>query len=187
MSLFFKKHGSTFLLLLLVALLFIPQTGTPIKVFFNRLIAFSPSEIAVEKQETITDYTWKLEDLKGNTAHFTSAEAKVTLVNVWATWCPPCIAEMPSMQALYNKYGTEVSFYFVSLETPETLKRFMEKKGYTFPVYTTNDRFPEPLETNSFPTTYLISKKGKVVINKKGAADWDSDNVYATIDALLKE
>lgn len=184
---FLKKHWSTLLLLTFVALLFIPQTGTPIKVFFNRLIAFSPSEIAKEDQETLSDYNWKLQDLNGNTANFSSAEGTVILMNVWATWCPPCLAEMPSMQALYNRYNTEVTFYFVSLEDTETLQRFMTKKGYDFPVYATQEIFPKALETNSFPTTYLISKNGNIVMNKKGAADWDSDAVHQAIDALLAE
>jgi len=184
---FIKKNWSTLVLLALVAVLFIPQTGTPIKVFFNRLIAFSPSEIAETDQELISDYNWKLTDVQGNTVNFTEAKGNVILVNVWATWCPPCIAEMPSMQALNNRYTSEVSFYFVSLEPAETLQRFIEKKGYDLPVYSIQDKFPEALETNSFPTTYLISKSGKIVMNKKGAADWDSKSVHETIDALLEE
>lgn len=184
---FIKKNGSTLVLLVLVALLFIPQTGTPIKVFFNRLLAFSPSKISSEDQVSITDYSWRLVDLKGNATQFHSAEGKVALVNVWATWCPPCLAEMPSMQALYDKYDTKVAFYFVSLEAPETLLRFMKKKGYSFPVYTTQAAFPQALETSSLPTTYLISKSGKIIMKKKGAADWDSESVHKTIDALLEE
>ncbi len=184
---FLKKNWSTLVLVALVALLFIPQTGTPIKVFFNRLIAFSPSEISEDKQESLSDYNWKLQDLEGNSKNFTSAEEKVTLVNVWATWCPPCLAEMPSMQALYNRYGNQVSFYFVSMEDTEILLHFVNKKEYSFPVYTTQDNFPKPLETNSFPTTYLISKNGKIIINKKGAADWDSESVREIIDALVAE
>ncbi len=184
---FFKKHWSTVALLVFVALLFIPQTGTPIKVFFNRLIAFSPSEIAEADQESISDYNWQLQDLQGNTVDFASAKDKVILVNVWATWCPPCIAEMSSMQALYTTYKDEVSFYFVSIETTETVQKFIDKNEYTFPVFTTQHNFPKVLETNSFPTTYLISKDGKIIMNKKGAADWNSTSVHKTIDALLAE
>lgn len=184
---FLKKNWSTLVLVALVALLFIPQTGTPIKVFFNRLIAFSPSEIEEKEQESLSDYNWQLEDLEGAPINFSVAEGEVTLVNVWATWCPPCLAEMPSMQSLYNRYDTKVSFYFVSLEDIEILQRFIDKKGYTLPVYSTQDQFPKLLETNSFPTTYLISKSGKIVMNKKGAADWDSESVRKTIDALLAE
>lgn len=187
MIIFVKKHWSTLLILVFIALLMIPPIGTPVKVFFNRLLAFSPSEIAEEDRVTISDYAWELQDLDGNPANFSSGEGTVILVNIWATWCPPCLAEMPSLQALYNSYSTEVSFYFVSLENTETLQRFINKKGYTVPVYTVQDEFPAALETNSFPTTYLISKSGKIVMDKKGVADWDSESVHKTIDALLAE
>ncbi|HAT66103.1 MAG TPA: thiol-disulfide oxidoreductase [Flavobacteriaceae bacterium] len=183
----FKKHGSTILLLVLVALLFIPQTGMPIKVFFNRLISFSPSEINVEKRETIHNFDWQLEDLEGTNINFNQSEGKVTLVNFWATWCPPCVAEMPSLQNLYDEYRGAVDFYFVSLESPETLEKFIQKKGYRLPIYIPQEQLPDGLETNSFPTTYLISKNGEIVIDKVGAADWDSEKTKAIIEKLLAE
>ncbi|MAL60161.1 MAG: thiol-disulfide oxidoreductase [Flavobacteriaceae bacterium] len=183
----FKKHGSTILLLVLVALLFIPQTGMPIKVFFNRLISFSPSEIKVEKRETIHDFDWQLEDLEGTNINFNQSEGRVTLVNFWATWCPPCIAEMPSFQSLYDVFNDSVDFYFVSLESPETLIKFIQKKGYRLPIYIPQEQLPDGLETNSFPTTYLISKRGEIVIDKVGAADWDSEKTRKIIEKLLAE
>ncbi|RDK86952.1 TlpA family protein disulfide reductase [Marinirhabdus gelatinilytica] len=184
---FLNKHWKTILLLLIVVLLFIPQTGTPIKVFFNRILAFSPSEIASEEQESLSNYYWELNDLNNGTINFSTAEGNVTLVNVWATWCPPCIAEMPSMQKLYDSYKNKMAFYFVSLEDTKTLRQFAEKKNYTFPIYTTQQKFPKEIQTNSFPTTYLLSKSGKIVMVQKGAADWNSETVHNTIDALLAE
>ena len=182
-----KKHGSTILLLVLVTLLFIPQTGMPIKVFLNRLVSFSPSEIQVEKRETILDFDWTLKDLSGSDINFKQSEGKVTLVNFWATWCPPCIAEMPSFQNLYDEYSDRVDFYFVSLESPETLQKFIQKKGYQLPIYIPQEQLPDGLETNSFPTTYLISKSGEIVIDKVGAADWDSEKTKKIIEKLLAE
>ncbi len=187
MKFFFKKHGSTILLLVLLALLFIPQTGMPIKVFVNRLIAFSPSEVDASKRNKVQDYKWQLVDLEGSSINFSKSEGKVTLINFWATWCPPCIAEMPSMQNLYNEYGDKVDFYFVSLEDAEILQRFIQKKGYRLPIYIPKEQLPDALETNSFPTTYLISKKGEIVIEKVGAANWDSEKTKAIIEKLLAE
>lgn len=184
---FLKKNRSTLVILVILALLFIPQTGMPIKVFFNRLIAFSPSEIELEEQTTLQNYNWRVTDLNGVATNFEVSEGNVVVVNVWATWCPPCVAEMPSMQLLYDTYQDTVDFYFVSFENPETIQRFMTKKGYTFPVFTTQAKFPEALTTSSFPTTYVISKKGNIVMNKKGAADWNSTAVHKTLDALLEE
>lgn len=184
---FLKKHKGNILLLVVILLLFIPQTGTPIKVFLNRLISFSPSEIDVSKQRSIANYDWQLEDLEGTPLNFNQSEGKVVLLNVWATWCPPCIAELPSMQNLYDAYGSKVDFYFVSLESPETLQHFLQKKNYHIPVYIPKESFPEALSTSSFPTTYVISKAGAIVIDKTGAADWDSEKSKAIIEKLLAE
>lgn len=187
MILFLKKNWSTLLLLMLLALLFIPQTGTPIKVFFNRVFAFSPSEIEQEDREQLTNYNWELRDLKGVSKNFKSSDGSVVVLNIWATWCPPCIAEMPSFQELYNDYGTEVDFYFVSLEDAAIVQRFVTKKGYDFPVFTTQNQFPKELATTTYPTTYVISKSGAIAMEKSGAADWNSDTVRESIDRLLSE
>lgn len=187
LKLFFKKNFSTILILVLVVFLLIPQTGTPIKVFLNRLIAFSPSEINIDERVTILDFEWLLVDLQGEKVNFNESKGKVTLVNFWATWCPPCIAEMPSMQNLYSEYGDTVDFYFVSIESAETLHKFVVKKEYRLPIYIPIEPLPVALQTNSFPTTYLISKKGEIVINKVGAADWDSEKTKTIIEKLLTE
>ena len=86
---FLTKHWSNILIVAIIALLFIPQTGMPIKVFFNKLIAFSPSKISVEKQETLEDYQWTLKTIAGNETNLASSKGKVALINLWATWCPP--------------------------------------------------------------------------------------------------
>ncbi|MEZ4779194.1 MAG: TlpA disulfide reductase family protein [Flavobacteriaceae bacterium] len=184
---FFKKHKGNILLLLFILLLVIPQTGIPIKVFLNRLIAFSPSEISPKEREHINNYHWQLMELEGDIINFQKSKGNVALVNVWATWCPPCIAELPSMQNLYDAYGNQVDFYFVSLESPETLQHFLQKKKYHIPVYIPKEPFPESLKTTSFPTTYLISKTGALVVDKTGAADWDSEKTKAIIEKLLAE
>ena len=183
----FQKHKGNILLLLFILLLVIPQTGTPIKVFINRLIAFSPSEISSNKREVLEDYSWQLTTLEGTPVNFDQSRGKVTLVNVWATWCPPCIAELPSMQNLYDAYGNRVDFYFVSMESPETLQRFLQKKGYHIPVFIPKESFPETLSTHSFPPTYVISKTGAIVIDKTGAANWDTEKSKAILDKLLVE
>jgi len=187
LSKFLKKNWSNVLIIVIILLLFIPQTGMPIKVFISRLISFSPSEIAVEKRKTLGNYNWQLETLEGKRVNFASSEGNVVLINFWATWCPPCIAEMPSLQNLYNDYGDKVDFYFVSLEGSQKLTAFMEKKEYHFPVYIPKQQVPDAIESYSLPTTYVISKSGKIAIDKSGAANWDSEKTKNILDALIKE
>lgn len=182
---YLKKNLSTVLLFVMLALLLIPQTGTPIRVFFNRLIAFSPSIINEDKRAIVTDYHWPLATLEGEELNFLQSENRVVVLNIWASWCPPCIAEMPSLQNLFNEMGNEVDFYFVSSENPITVKRFLQKKGYDLPVYSPMGSMPKELETGSLPTTYLIAADGEVLIKKVGAADWDSEKVKDLIKSLL--
>lgn len=181
---FLKKHYSNILFALLVVLLLIPTTRTPIVVFVQRLIAFSPSTIPTEEQNTLTDYQWKLRGLNTN-SQFNEAQNEVVFVNFWATWCPSCIAEMPSIQELYNDYGNKVQFFLVSNESQSKIEGFITKNNYTFPVYQALEASPKILESQALPTTYLISKTGKTVIKKTGVADWNSEKTRAIIDNLL--
>ncbi len=182
---FVKKNWGNLLFLIVISLVLIPQTGMPIKVLVNRLMAFSPSEVSAEETLVLKDYNWKLTSVGGDELDFSESKGRVTLVNLWATWCPPCVAEMPSLQKLYDHYGDKVDFYFVSSETPEKLENFLQKKGYELPVYIESKSPPEILQSRSIPTTYLISKDGKIVISETGAANWNSDKVHNIIEALL--
>jgi len=182
---FLKKHWSTLLILGVFGLLIFPPTGLPIKVFVQRLIMLSPSEIPSEERKTITDYNWDLMSLDGNRMSFSDSEGKVILVNFWATWCPPCVAELPAMQRLYEAYGSQIDFYFVTSEDPEIVRRFMQKKEFYFPVFIENQRPPEVLRVTTIPTTFLISEEGKIIIKKTGAARWDSEKVRVLITQLL--
>ena len=184
---FLKRHGSNILLLLFIGLMIFPQTRMPIQIAVNRIFAFSPSEIDEEKREVLSNYDWKLNTLEGETANFSEAQGKVIVLNFWATWCPPCVAEMPSFQKLYDDYGNEVEFYFVSQEEEEPLNRFLEKRGYDLPVYRSLSYIPEQLVSNSLPTTYVISKSGEIVVKKTGAADWNTEEFRSLLQELLGE
>ena len=153
----------------------------------NRLISFSPSRIAEDKRETLKDYDWNLIDLEGNPVNFSQSIGEVAVINLWATWCPPCIAEMPSFQKLYNEYGEKVNFYFVSTEEEPKLRNFLEKKNYNLPVYQPISMAPEKLQSRSLPTTYVISRHGKIAVNKEGSANWNDSGFKELLDQLLAE
>ncbi|GHA29306.1 thioredoxin-like protein YneN [Salinimicrobium marinum] len=184
---FLKSHWSNIVFLLIILLLIIPQTRKPLQVGLNRLISFSPSEVSEENRNTLFDYNWQLKKIDGNPVNFKEAKGEVVILNLWATWCPPCIAEMPSFQSLYDDYGDRVNFYFVSAEEADKLEKFLEKKEYTFPVLQPSSSIPELLDSNSLPTTYVLSRKGEIVIEKTGAADWNSSSFRKLLDELLAE
>jgi thiol-disulfide isomerase/thioredoxin len=187
-----SKKSKIFNLIFIIAivLLLIPQTRQPIQVFINKGIALiiKPSVIDVSERKVISNYNWRLKDVSETDFDFNSTKGKVIVINFWATWCPPCIAEMPSLEDLYQKYKTNdnVVFLFVSNEDVSVIKNFMSKKEYTFKVYQSLTEYPTEFNVSSIPRTFVISKKGDIVIDKSGAADWNSERVTNTIDELLK-
>ena len=184
---FLKKHWSNILFVTFLALLIFPQTRMPIQVFVQRLISFSPSEKSENDRETLQDYNWNLQKLDAEKVNFSHSKGKVVIVNFWATWCPPCVAEMPSFQKLYDSYKEKVDFYFVTSEKAEKVQHFMTKNGYTLPIYLQISEAPKQLESNVLPTSYLISKSGEIIIDEEGAADWNSEKMRTLLDNLLVE
>ncbi|RMA58059.1 TlpA family protein disulfide reductase [Ulvibacter antarcticus] len=184
---FIKKHWGNIAFFLVIGLLIFPPTAIPIKVFITRVFSFSPSEVEAEDRAVLDTYDWQLTNLEGETINFSQSEGKVVVLNLWATWCPPCIAEMPSFQKLYDAYGDRVDFYFVSSEEATKIKKFLQKKKYNFPVYLESQAPPKMLQSKSIPKTYLISKSGMIVMNTEGAADWNSETVHQILDKLLAD
>lgn len=185
-----KLKISNLIFIVVVALLLFPQTRQPIQVFLNKGIAaiVKPSVIDASERQTLSNYDWALKDVSGNVFDFNSAEGKVVIINFWATWCPPCIAEMPSLDELYQHYKSndDVVFLYVSNEDKELLYEFMTHNDFSFDVYQSVSNYPEDFNVSSIPRTFIISKKGEIVIDKSGAADWNSKRVRQTIDELLK-
>lgn len=132
-------------------------------------------------------FQWKLMKLDGSTITFDEFKGKVVFVNLWATWCPPCIAEMPQLQNLYESYGNSVEFLFITNEGVEVADAFIQSKEFTLPVYFPVSQYPQQLETRSLPTTFIISKNGELVLSKHGVAQWNTKRVKKILDKLVSE
>lgn len=183
-----KFSISNIVFVVFIALLIFPQTRTPIQVFLNKGLAlFGPSIVKKEKRAQLTDYNWVLTSDAGETYNFNEAKGKVVVINFWATWCPPCIAEMPSFDELYKTYKDEVVFLFVSDEDTQTISSFLSKHDYSFKAHSPKTAAPDAFEVGAIPRTYVIDKNGQIVIDKTGAANWNSEGVRNEIDALIKE
>jgi len=179
---FLKKHKSNIIFIIVIVFIMMPTT----KEWLIKTMSFSPS---VNTEEIVLkDYQWSLKAINGELLNFSELKGKVVFVNFWATWCAPCRAEMPAIQALYTKYKDDVAFVFISQESKAEVLPFMEKYNYNLPIYSAATRIPNKLNTsNSIPNTYVISKKGKIVIHKTGAANWDSKATYKIMDTLIAE
>ena len=182
-----KSQRNNIIFLVFILLLLIPQTRQPIQVLLQKGLAMiSPSVIKEDKRITLKDYDWQLVDENGKSYNFNNAKEKVVVLNFWATWCPPCIAEMPSMEKLYKDYKDEVVFLFVSNESQDVISKFKQKNDYDFLVYSSVTATPKLLEASSIPRTFVLDPQGHIVIDKTGAADWNSDKVRKLLDDLLR-
>lgn len=173
----------------ILLIIFFTPIGKELKIWVNRLLSFSPSVEKVEKRELLTDYNWQLLDGDGNIFDLKQAKGKVLFLNFWATWCPPCIAELPALQKLYDEYknNDDIIFLFATTDSKATVDAFMEKHNYTIPTHYIQSAPPEQLASRSIPVTFLIGKNGAIAIKKTGSAEWYSKTVLQTIEELLQE
>ena len=182
-----KEQISNGIWILAIVLILFTPIGFHLRVFSGKLLSGSADVIAVDKRETLENYQWDLVDMEGNQLNFEDTRGKVVLVNFWATWCPPCVAELPSLARLYEAYQDKVVFAFVANDKKVKVQSFMEKRGYGLPIYFETSRTPDLLMSKSIPATYILSKSGTIMVREIGAAKWDSQETQELLDQLLAE
>ena len=172
---------------LLILSLLLPFSRKYVATGMNKLIMHRPAIIKEASQVTMADgdYDWMLADLDGTPVSFSEFEGRLVFLSFWATWCPPCRAEMPNIQWLYEQYGDRISFVLVSQEPSETIRRYLEEHGFTVTVYRLVENPPSKLSTSTIPTTYLITHKGKIAVRKTGAARWDGKFFTSYLDRIV--
>lgn len=173
-------------IILLLALYFFTPIGFHAKVYLNRLISHNPVPVEERAQQFLEDYDFELVNSKGNAVNLSEYKGDVIFINFWATWCPPCVAEMPDLQMLYDAYGEKVTFLFIARDKKEKVSNFIIKKNYNLPVYFESGFTPKTLYSAALPTTFIIDKKGNIVVAETGSADWNAESVRILLDGLLR-
>ncbi len=122
----------------------------------------------------------KLADQKG----------KVVFINFWATWCPPCIAEMPSINKLFTGFRNSERILFVMVDVDNNRiksQKFMDRRKFALPVYTPGGPIPSSYMSGTIPTTLVLNKKGKVVFKHEGMGDFTNEEFKAFLTKLISE
>jgi thiol-disulfide isomerase/thioredoxin len=151
------------------------------------LMDHAPEEVL--KKESF-DYNFSIKDLNGNDVDVNQFKGKVVFLNLWATWCGPCRAEMPSIEGLYNSIADkdQIVFVMLSMDRPENknkVSKYIADQAFTFPTYTLSNTLSAQLrEVMSIPTTFVIDRDGKIASKKVGAANYDNNKFKKFLEGL---
>jgi thiol-disulfide isomerase/thioredoxin len=150
------------------------------------LTAASGGAQATPESLGTVDPRWRMMTVDGSPVELASFHGDVLIVNVWATWCRPCVTEMPSLQALHEAFaGRGVRVLAVAADRPGPVTRFLRRHQLDLPVFLEADPFPPSLGVSAVPTTLVVDQRGNIVLRHRGAADWNRPEVHAFLEALL--
>lgn len=126
--------------------------------------------------------------LGGQPANLRQFAGKVVLVNMWASWCPPCLAELPGLQRLYQQVDTaKVAFVCISLDAnPNRAQALLRRQGYSLPVFFPAAPLPAPFASSSIPYTVILAPDGQVAARHAGMADYDTPEFRAALAQLAE-
>ncbi|MDR2618150.1 MAG: TlpA family protein disulfide reductase [Treponema sp.] len=150
--------------------------------------AFSDAGIPVLKQPVNPiDFTLPL--VGGSNQKLSDLRGKVVFLNFWATWCPPCRQEMPSMETLYRRFkdqGLELLSVNCAEKRNDVLS-FMNQNKLNFPAaLDTSGSVSGRYGVQALPTTYILNREGKIVLKVVGSLKWDDPKIAAAFETLLK-
>ena len=128
----------------------------------------------------------KLTDLDGAAFDPAALKGKVVFLNVWATWCGPCRAEMPSIERLYGKVKGGTSRSWSSPDGAAQGDRAVRtaSSGWTFPVYHAEGALPRAFWSRTIPATFVLAPDGRLAFKYNGSARWDDDSVVSFLNGL---
>lgn len=139
----------------------------------------SAPPVVTESAKPATDVlpAFNLTAADGSTMNLASLKGKKVFINLWATWCPPCKAELPSIEKLYAKVDKENTvFVMLSLDDDfETAKSFARASKMSMPVYYPAENLPAMFNTGGIPATFIFNEKGELIKMSSGMDDYDTE------------
>jgi cytochrome c biogenesis protein CcmG/thiol:disulfide interchange protein DsbE len=129
-------------------------------------------------------------DLNSKSAHLSDLRGKIVVLNFWASWCPPCVEETPSLISLQQRIASRNGVVLgVSIdEDAAAYEKFVAEHHLNFPTYRDpSKKIASDYGTSMWPETYIINRKGVIVRKIIGPQDWNSPELLAYFDALLGE
>ncbi len=183
---------------LILSMIFVPEVKATMQQGLMKLGFFNPdleestltntTEDAHAQPAEPANYIMNMLDQKGNRISLEELKGKVVFINFWATWCGPCIAEMPSIQKLHDKFRDNPDVVFVILEAEGNkakATKFMESRKLNLPIYYPASEIPSEFFRGSLPTTVILDKQGNIAHITEGMADYSGQDVVDFLNKVI--
>lgn len=182
-----KNIANALFIFLFLIIILVPSAKALVMQGLMEIGLFKPS-LDLPKNTSNADLsTIKFKDAKNNMIALGDLEGKIVFLNFWATWCPPCLAEMPSVNKLYQQFGNDSEVVFLLIDADGDFVKaqtYMDRKKYKMPIYTFASSIPKEIFSGSLPTTLVFDKKGRISYTGEGAANYASPKFIAFIQEL---
>lgn len=185
-----KKNGFTTLLIVFLVLMLV-SPGAKSWVL-QKLVSTGLFRAHIQQEGvsgvTTTETAFRFVNEKGAVNATDSLRGKVVFINFWASWCPPCRAEMPSLQRLYERFKNDNRIVFLFMNEDDDKAKaiaFLRENNYSFPILSSTGPVGASVFNGTLPTTVVMDKTGKLVMKHSGMADYDSDAFLAQLKALF--
>lgn len=188
MKFLYKNKSNVLFFALILVLVFSTDAKALLSQGLMKLGFYQPKlEEAIAPKEVSSSLYFEMLDADGNSVELSDLKGKVVFINFWATWCPPCIAEMPSIQKMYDKVRDDEEIVVLTVEVQgakEKAMKFMERKNMDLPVVYPNTAIPEEIFQGSLPTTVIFDKDGNIAHTTMGMADYSGQNILDFFEEL---
>lgn len=150
---------------------------------------FQPDVRYAEDHAEPANFDLKLTSFEGEPLALESLRGKTIFINIWATWCAPCLAEMPFIENLYKDMQEEnVAFIMISADDDlEIAKRFVAAKEYSLPMYRFSGHVPDQYNVRTLPTTFVISPSGRMATVHVGMANYDTKGFRNFLKSIIDQ
>ena len=155
--------------------------------FFNAQIENTDS-LKPDSNNKISEFYFSNE--QGEVKSIEELRGNVIFINFWASWCPPCRAEFPSILSFYNQYKNKDNIYFLFINEDKDVhsaQKYLTKEKYHIPIFRLQSSISDKIYSGVLPTTLIVDKSGHIRLRHEGFSNYDSKRFFTQIDNLLQE